>query len=294
MAAALPAFCAEAIFYIAVGFPEARGWFARMPSRRTQAAGLWASALAPYLLFSLGSGTFERHAFTLLIGLTGVLSFWYAILPRRWAYDVGFLVIAGAPVLLRVFQRIYLTPDGHLGIEILGHLMWIRVALSALLILRQWDPGPFGFWPQVREWKAGLLYYGLIVIPVVALGLALHVVRWEPLHGEWWQVLGIAVGTFWGMLWVVAFSEELFFRGLVERAILNRRRSPGLAIGASAVLYGSVHLWYRTFPNWRYAVVVTLLGIALGTAYWRSGSVRGPMVTHALMVTTWRVLFRNV
>jgi membrane protease YdiL (CAAX protease family) len=292
MTAALPAFSIEAVFYLASGFHETRDWFAGIPSGRAQAGLLWISALLPYLMFSLCAGTFERHAFYLLAALTAVLAFWHVTLPRRLAYDVGFLVIAAAPVLLRVFQRIYRSPDEHLRIDILGHLMWIRVGAAALLVLREWHPGSFSFWPRAREWKTGLFYYGLVVVPIVALALALRDVRFEPLHGEWWQIAGMTIGTFFGMLWVVALGEELFFRGVIQRALLNFWRSPAAAIGASTVLYASVHLWFREFPNWRHALVVALLGMACGTAYWRSGSVRAPMVTHALVVTTWRVLFK--
>jgi predicted Abi (CAAX) family protease len=38
-------------------------------------------------------------------------------------------------------------------------------------------------------------------------------------------------------------------------------------------------------------LVATLLGLACGAAYLRSGSVRAPMVTHAFVVTTWRIFF---
>lgn len=295
MTAALPAFSLEAIFYLAAGFPATRAWFAQFASARAQAGVLWISALAPYLVFSLTTRTFEVHAFYLLAGLTAVLAFWHALLPRRFAYDFGFLVVAAAPVLLQVFPRIYRSPDQHIrGLDILGHFMWIRVGIVALLILREWHPGPFSFWPGAREWKAGALYYAVSVIPIVALALMLHDVRFEAPHGRWWQIAGITIGSFFGFLWVVAFSEELFFRGLVERAFLNQWRSPAVAIALSALIYGSAHLWYRAFPNWRHAVVVTLLGLVLGTAYWRTGGVRSSMVTHALVITTWRMLFRNV
>ncbi len=116
--------------------------------------------------------------------------------------------------------------------------------------------------------------------------------RFAPLQGEWWRLAGVAIGTFFGMLWVVAFGEELFFRGVIERALLNRRRSPVLAVGISAVLFGAVHLWFHHFPDWRRALVAAVLGIACGVAYLRTGSVRAPMVTHAFVVTTWRVFFK--
>ncbi len=292
MTAALPAFSIEAIFYLGSGFRETRDWLARIPSRRTQAGLMWVSALLPYFVYSFATGTFELRAFYLLAALTAVLAFWHAILPRRFAYDFGFLVVAAALVLLPVFGRIYVSPDRRIHVEYLGHLMWIRLGVAALLVLREWDPGAFSFWPQAREWKAGLLYYAVALIPVVGLALWLHDVRFVAPHGAWWRIAGVAIGTFFGFLWVVALGEELLFRGVVERALLNQWRSPAAAVMVSAVLYGSVHLWFHEFPNWRRALVVTLLGIGCGIAYWRTGSVRAPMVTHALVVTTWRVFFK--
>ncbi len=292
MTAALPALLLEVTFYLASMFQSIRDFFARLSSWRAQAGLLWISALLPYLVFSLSAGTFLRNAFFVLALLTAVFSFWYAVLPRRFAYDAGFLIVAAAPILLHVFQRIYLAPDPHVRLDILGHLMWIRLGVLALLVLRGWKPGPFSLWPQRREWSSGFTWFLLFVLPIIALDLALHDSRFEPLRGGWWQVTAIAIGTFFGILWVVALGEELFFRGVIERAVLNRSASPALAIVLSSLLFGAAHLWFHQFPNWRRACVAFLLGIACGIAYWRSGSVRAPMVTHALVVTTWRVLFK--
>src|SRR5205823_5810186 len=142
------------------------------------------------------------------------------------------------------------------------------------------------------EWKTGLLYYAFALVRIALLALALHDVRFAPLEGAWWQIAGIALGTFFAILWVVALGEELLFRGVIERALLNGWDSRVLAVGVSAVLFGIVHLWFREFPNWRHALVATLLGIACGVAYLRTGSVRAPMVTHAFVVATWRVFFK--
>jgi membrane protease YdiL (CAAX protease family) len=291
MTAALPAFLLEVSFYLASMFESTRHAFARIQTRRTQAALLWISSILPYLVFTFAAGIFARNAFYLLAVLTAVLSFWYAVLPRRFAYDIGFLVIAAAPILLRVFRRIYVAPDPHVNIDILGHLMWIRIGVLALLVLRGWKPGPFSLWPRLSEWRSGLLWFVIFILPVLALALALHDVRFEPLQGAWWQVAGVTIGTFFGALWVIALGEELFFRGVMERAFLNTWPSPVVAILLSALLYGAAHLWFREFPNWRHTCVAALLGVPFGIAYWRSGSVRAPMVTHAMVVTAWRVFF---
>jgi membrane protease YdiL (CAAX protease family) len=59
----------------------------------------------------------------------------------------------------------------------------------------------------------------------------------------------------------------------------------------ASLLFGSVHLWYRAFPNWRFAVLAALEGVFYGLAFRQARSIRASMVTHALVVTTWRVFF---
>jgi membrane protease YdiL (CAAX protease family) len=292
MTAALPAFLLESVFYLGAGFESTRNWFARLRPARTQAWFLWMSALLPYIIYSFGAGTFQRNAFYVLAGLVAVLVFWWAIFPRRLAYDVGFLFLAAAPIVMRVFQRIYQSPDEHVHLDILGHIMWIRLGIITLLVMREWDPGSFSFWPKADEWKEGALAFLIALVPLVALALGLHDVEFGVTHGEWWQVAGIAVATFFGMLWVVAFGEELFFRGVILQAFYNNWRPPLISILVSAILYGMSHLWFHQFPNWRRTAVTIVLGIACGVAYVRTGSVRASMVTHALAATTWRLFFK--
>ena len=293
MTAVLPAFLCEAFFYLASVFEETRIWFSQFRSKRLQAAVLWLSALIPYLILSIGAGTFQRNAFYIVAGLTGVLAFWHAVLPRRAAYDIGFLLIAAAPLVTRVFGRIYISPDPHqLQVDILGHVMWLRLGIAALLVLREWDPGALGLWPTNREWRLGFLYFAAAILPIALLSLALHDSHFEPQHGPWWRIAGLGIGTLFGILWVVALGEELFFRGVIAQAIAKAWNSELAGILVAAVLYGSAHLWFHEFPNWRRAVVVIPLGIACGLLYFRTGSVRAPMVTHALVVVTQRLLFR--
>ncbi|MBV8810018.1 MAG: CPBP family intramembrane metalloprotease [Acidobacteriaceae bacterium] len=292
MTAALPAFLIEAFFYLGSVFKEPRDWIGRVGPPRLRAALLWVSAVIPYCVFALTADTFQRNAFYLLAALSAILAFWYVLLPRRPAYDFGFLVIAAAPIIARVFPRIYVSPDPHLRVDVLGHLMWIRLAIAALFTFRHWNPGEFGFWPRYREWRTGLLWYAVSAIPIIAMALAIHDVHFEPLHGPWWRVAAIVIGTFFGVLWIVALSEELFFRGVIERGLLDSWKSPAVAIVISSLLFGVVHLWFHDYPDWRRAVTASLLGAACGFAYWQSGSVRSPMVTHAFVVATWRMFFK--
>jgi membrane protease YdiL (CAAX protease family) len=294
LSAALPAFVCEAVFYLASIFKQTRELLRKIRIPRLQAILLWLSALAPYLIFSLIAGTFQRNGFYLLAGLTAALSFWFVILPRRIAYDIGFLAIAAAPQITRVFARIYVSPGPRspVPMDVLGHLMWIHVGVIALLVLRDWNPGEFSFWPAAKEWQIGLFVFLLAIAPLVGLAEALHDVRFVVPHVAWWREAGEGIGTFFGILWVVALSEELFFRGFIQRGLEKQWRNPAIAILVAALLFGSAHLWVHAFPNWRHAAVVALLGVACGIAYWRAGSVRASMVTHAFVVVTWKLFFR--
>jgi uncharacterized protein len=291
--AAVPAFFFETLFYLGSVFENTRFWFARLPSAPAKAGLLWISALIPYLTFSLSAGTFQYNAFYILALLTAALAFWHAVLPRRLAYDVGFLVIAAAPFITRVFSRVYYSPDPHtLRIDILGHLMWIRVGLIAILVLREWNPGPVSLWPTRREWRIGALWFSIGIVPIALLSLLIHDTHIKVHAGRWWLVLALAVGTFFGFLWVVALGEELFFRGVIQRGLLNSWSSPLAAVLVSSLVFGAAHLWFRPFPDWRRATVALVLGIFCGLAYLKSGSIRASMVTHSLVVMTWRILFK--
>ncbi len=292
MTGVLPACLLESSFYAASIWDRTRHGFGRLGSPPALAAVLWVSALAPYLVFSLGTRSFHARSLIDLAVLFGLLAFWHVVLPRHWISDTGFLILVAVPVASKFFARIYICPDPHLHLDVLGHLAWIRIGLVSLLVLRGWNPGIFGIWPRGREWGVGIVYFLVLILPLVYLATGLHAFRFVAPHGPWWQIAGITIARFFGILWVVALSEELFFRGVVERALLDRWQSPLFAILVSAVFYGCSHLWYRHFPNWQDAIVTTILGIACGMAYATGGSVRTSMVTHTFAATTALIFFR--
>ena len=100
----------------------------------------------------------------------------------------------------------------------------------------------------------------------------------------------MAVGTFFGMLWVVALSEEFFFRGLLQRWLSEWLRSERGGLVVASVLFGLAHLPFRSFPNWRFALLAAVAGLFYGRAYLKAGGIRAAMVAHALVNTVWRVL----
>jgi membrane protease YdiL (CAAX protease family) len=101
----------------------------------------------------------------------------------------------------------------------------------------------------------------------------------------------LTVATFFGTLWVIALGEEFFFRGLLQQWATGWLKSEWGGLALTSLLFGAAHLWFRDFPNWRFAIVAAVAGLFYGLAFRQAKSIRASMVTHALTVTTWRIFF---
>jgi membrane protease YdiL (CAAX protease family) len=100
------------------------------------------------------------------------------------------------------------------------------------------------------------------------------------------EVAGNALGIYLA----VALPAEMYFRGVLQNLLAARLGHPQLSLWIASVLFGLSHLG-RGFPNWRYAVVTTLLGWLCGRAYMRRQSVVAAGVTHSLAVLARRFLY---
>ncbi len=281
------AFLLEFPFYLLAGFDGPREILGSW-KKEPVAVFLTASSIAPYLVYSLGTGRFGLAPLLLLTAIAGTASFWYLLWPPRPVSDLAFLALLSAIILYKVFDVLYPSPIPKVAISFLGHVMLIRTGALSVLLLRGDAPASFRFLPNRREWLTGLAHFGML-LPVAgvvywALGL------FEPRHTP--QNIGIGVATFFGILWVVALSEEFFFRGLLQNWMTAWTGNWVVALVATSLLFGSVHLSFRfhsEFPNWRFAIVAAIAGLFYGLAARRTNSIQSSMVAHALTVTVWRV-----
>lgn len=291
--ALLPAFLMEIGLYLMPGFDKVRKQFDRLGSKPFRAALLTAGAVAPYLIESLRLGSFRISSFLLLLVLTGMAAFWYAVMRPSPGADLLFLVLMAGVYLSKVFPEIYARPTPHLQLEILGRLMWVRLGVMAVLSLRRIENVRFGFLPNSSEWRIGIEQF-LLFLPVG--GLAIYLLRFAHFHPValvWWKFALFVPATFVGILWVVALAEEFFFRGFLQQVVSRGLHSEAAGLVVTAALFGTVHLPFRYFPNWKFAVLAGLAGLFYGISFLRSRSIRASMVTHALVVTTWRSLFAS-
>ncbi|HTC32967.1 MAG TPA: CPBP family intramembrane glutamic endopeptidase [Bryobacteraceae bacterium] len=289
--AVVPAFLVELAFYLAPGFPAVRKQFDSLGPKGLRAALLTVSALVPYLMLAPRMGSFGLIHFLELLGVVLVAAFWYAFAPRGILADLLFLGFMAAVYLTKLFDQVYGNPAPHVALGILGKLMWIRLGLMAVLSLRGIDDVRFGFVPSTEEWRVGVQHY-LYFLPVGgALAYWERVARFQPQNLVWWKFAALLVGTFAGILWVVALAEEFFFRAFLQQVLARRAHSETFGLLSASVLFGLAHLPFRKFPNWRVAIIGGVLGLFCGLALIKARSVKASMVTHALVVTTWRMFF---
>ncbi|MGH9662343.1 MAG: lysostaphin resistance A-like protein [Bryobacteraceae bacterium] len=279
------AFLVEYALYLVPGFERVRRGLAEKLPVLALAAALVASGLAPYLIYSLATGQFHPVALLRLFVLLAAISFWYVFREPRLSSDLAIVALLAAILLLKLFSQIYTSPAPDIRIEVLGQLALIRIAAMVMLTIREVDGVGFGFLPSLDEWKIGARYFVYFAAVGLPVALAIGLIRFQ-----WSPQAHLAPILFLGFLWVVALSEEFFFRGLIQQWATQRIGSTGGLVLASA-LYGLAHISFRAFPNWKHAVVTTILGWFCGKAFLAGKGIRAAMVTHALAITLWRVMF---
>ncbi len=166
----LPALLVESVFFLAIGFEETRRVFARIASRRTQSLIMISSGILPFGIATITAGTFDSHAFFILLGLSAVVSCWYWLLPHRVAYDIGFLIIVAAVLRLARLCLALCLSQCRAASRPIGSSDVDPLAFIALLIQRGWDPDPSRFWPTRQEWQVGLIQYSLLLIVAMLAG----------------------------------------------------------------------------------------------------------------------------
>jgi membrane protease YdiL (CAAX protease family) len=282
----------ETALYVATGFAGPREMFDSISPPALRALALTCSAVLPYLIYSLASGTFHWRWFGLLALLATISSAWFVAQPRHSpAIEILFLAFMAAVYLTRIFSRAYITLHPRVPADVLGQLMWIRVGILSVLSFRKLGGIGFGFLPSRKDWNIGVQQFVMFIPIGVLLAIWLRFAQVRTPAGPWWKTCAFAAGTFCGILWVVALSEEFFFRGVLQQAVARMTNSKWAGLALASLVFGLVHLPFRHFPNWQFAILAAVSGVFYGIAYLRAKSIRAAMVTHALVVTAWRVFF---
>lgn len=194
----------------------------------------WAGRLAAFAGLFIAFGLVFGFATAVIAGLPGAEA----------AGSIDWRTVA--PVLLAACAATWLLA---VGID--------RRPLSALGL----RPGPPGLVELGSGMLAGLAIVGAAILALAAPGWVSWTVSAAPVLD------GLNVSA---LLLVAAFTEELLFRGYPFR-VLHVRFGPVPAVVATSVAFGLMH---GANPGVTPLALVnlTLAGVLLGVAYWRSGS----------------------
>ncbi len=194
----------------------------------------WAGRLAAFAGLFIAFGLVFGFATAVIAGLPGAEA----------AESIDWRTVA--PVLVAACAATWLLA---VGID--------RRPLSALGL----RPGPPGLLELGSGVLAGLAIIGAAILALIAPGWVSWTVSAAPI------LEGLNISA---LLLVAAFTEELLFRGYPFR-VLHLRFGPVPAVAATSVAFGLVH---GANPGVTPLALVnlTLAGVLLGVAYWRSGS----------------------
>ncbi len=90
-----------------------------------------------------------------------------------------------------------------------------------------------------------------------------------------------------------ALPEEILFRALIQNLLMLRFGQGRVILVAASVIFGCAHLdnGPQPLPNWRYAIVATVAGIAYGAVFQQASTVLSSATLHMLVDWTKHYFF---
>jgi membrane protease YdiL (CAAX protease family) len=209
--------------------------------------------------------------------------------PGAWQDYLAMLAIF-LPFKLRWLNGLWPYPGARF--EYAGAvLLAINVALATFLFVRQLDGMGYKIvWGRGVALSVGI-HFSLLAAIVIPLGTTLHFIRFDPTVAHWKSLPVDAIA----ILLLTAWPEELLFRGLLQNSLSRTLSSETGGWITASVIFGLAHITNNgVFPNWRYSLLATIAGIFYGRAWRKTGSIFPAAIVHALVDTTWHLLFRTL
>jgi membrane protease YdiL (CAAX protease family) len=242
------------------------------------------------LLLALSASLITFSAALLLSLLTG-LALWLTVSKAAvFVRGSGWLLLAltalaGALHLLPGIQNPLLVDAQQLTADAIPYTLYAN-----------FDKGWAGYclllaiWPAQRSdkllsgklrsayWRGFWPVWPLTVLLALGLAMTLGLIQPAPKWPEF------ALQFIFCNLLLTCVAEEAFFRGLLQRPLINKLQQRGFATNTAAwyaivavsLLFGLVHL----AGGWAYALVATVASIGYGWAYQRSGQIEVAIVVH--------------
>jgi membrane protease YdiL (CAAX protease family) len=283
-------------FFLAIQLLLAAGNLGERWARRVGSHRGVLVAIVPflaYLIYILGTNSFAwwRVAIAATYTLGPVLLVISAVGAKPGALQDYLAMLAiFLPLKLRWLNGLWPYPGARIG-YLATVLLAINVALAAFLFVRQLDGIGYNIAWGRDPAVSVVIHFTLLGAIIIPLGTAVHFINFDPTVAHWKSLPADAIGIFL----LTAWPEELLFRGLLQNSLSRTLSSKAAGWIAASVIFGLAHITNNgVFPNWRYALLATIAGIFYGRTWRKTGSIFPAAIVHALVDTTWHLLFRTL
>jgi membrane protease YdiL (CAAX protease family) len=283
-------------FFLAIQLLLAAGNLGERWARRVGSHRGVLVAIVPflaYLIYILGTNSFAwwRVAIAATYTLGPVLLVISAVGAKPGALQDYLAMLAiFLPLKLRWLNGLWPYPGARIG-YLATVLLAINVALAAFLFVRQLDGIGYNIAWGRDPAVSVVIHFTLLGAIIIPLGTAVHFINFDPTVAHWKSLPADAIGIFL----LTAWPEELLFRGLLQNSLSRTLSSEAGGWVAASVIFGLAHITNNgVFPNLRYALLATIAGIFYGRTWRKTGSIFPAAIVHALVDTTWHLLFRTL
>lgn len=283
-------------FFLAIQLSFAAGNFGERLARRAGSHFGAVIATIPfftYLIYLAATGNFSwrRVAIAAAYTLTPVLVAISAGVAKPGAWqDYAAMFAIFLPLKLRLPGILWPLGGPTVG-YVATMLLAVSVALATFLFVRQFDGVGYNIVWGRDAMFAVLLRFAVLAVIVIPLGMVLHFIRFDPSQAHWRSLPSDAISIFL----LTAWPEELLFRGLLQNSLSRTLSSENAGWIAASVVFGLAHITNNgIFPNWRYAVLAAIAGMFYGSTWRNTNSIFPAAIVHALVDTTWHLLFRTL
>ncbi len=250
-----------------------------------------AALLAPYLLYWAIPGNARPAGLLRVVAWAAAATAMGVLWPRgRWRLAGDALVVLAVwlPFELRWVQAAYPWPPAG-G----GSLLAVPLGLGLLVYLTTVVRGldGVGFVARVDRRDLGIAWRAFVLFALAGIPFGLLSGFLRPARS--WPGLGEAVLKAVMIFLFTALPEETCFRGLIQSLLQRFTGRPAAALLVASLIFGAAHLDNGPVPDWRYAFLATLAGIAYGWSYQKTGRLAAPALTHLLVDLTWLLAFKG-
>ena len=141
-------------------------------------------------------------------------------------------------------------------------------------------------WRALQGWAA----FAVVGVPIGLLLGFLRLNVYRPTAAE-------APTAIVGGYLLVALPEEILFRGVIQNLTSARARRWWVGLLIAAPVFGLAHINNATpgfaEPNWAYALMATIAGLAYGWTWERTSKVTASALTHMAVNLVWWLAFHQ-